>query len=141
MNNRFNFKCGISIELDNNNIKVNTYTGGHPKTEKDIYNILLTYKIYRKNELIYTVWYDSGSQWKAMSEFSPENFSNELYSISYQFLDTKWIFTKLYNDHFAISLEEYEDNIAVIMTTSDELYNFLDFLKTTYKKIISQATL
>ena len=141
MNNRFNFKCGISIELDNNNIKVNTYTGSRPKTEKDIYNILLTYKIYRKNELLYTVWYDSGSQWKAMSEFSPENFANELYSISYQFLDTKWIFTKLYNGHFAISLEEYEDNIAVIMTENNELYNFLDFLKATYKKIISQATL
>lgn len=76
-----------------------------------------------------------------MSEFSPENFTNELYSISYQFLDTKWIFTKLYNGHFAISIEEYEDNIAVIMTTSDELYKFLDFLKTTYKKIILQATL
>lgn len=53
--NRFDFECGISIELDNDNIKVNTYTGSRPKTEKDIYNILLTYKIYRKNELLYTV--------------------------------------------------------------------------------------
>ena len=138
---RFNFRCGIGIELDNDNIKVNTYTGAHPKTEKDIYNILLTYKIYRNDELLYTVWYDSGLQWKSMSEFTPDNFKNDLSSISYQFLDTKWIFTKLYNGHFAISLEEYEDNIAVIMTTSDELYNFLDFLKTTYKKIISEATL
>ena len=76
-----------------------------------------------------------------MSEFSPENFTNELYAISYQLLDTRWIFTKLYNGHFAISLEEYGDNIAVIMTTSDELNDFLDFLKTTYKKIILQATL
>ena len=73
--------------------------------------------------------------------FSLNNFKNDLCSISYQLLDAKWIFTKLYNGHFAISLEEYEDNIAVIMTTSDELYNFLDFLKTTYKKIISEATL
>ena len=46
--NRFDFECGISIELDNDNIKVNTYTGDYPNTEKDIYNILLTYKIYRK---------------------------------------------------------------------------------------------
>ena len=76
-----------------------------------------------------------------MSEFTPDNFKNDLCSISYQLLDTKWIFTKLYNGHFAISLEEYGDNIAVIMTTSNELNDFLDFLKTTYKKIISQATL
>ena len=76
-----------------------------------------------------------------MSEFTPDNFKNDLCSISYQLLDTKWIFSFLYNGHFAISIEEYEDSIAVIMTTSDELYNFLDFLKTTYKKIISQATL
>ena len=76
-----------------------------------------------------------------MSEFTPDNFKNNLCSISYQLLDTKWIFTKLYNGHFAISIEEYEDNIAVIMTTSDELYNFLDFLKTTYKQIIFEATL
>ena len=53
--NRFDFECGISIELDNDNIKVNTYTGNRPKAEKDIYNILLTYKIYRNNELLYTV--------------------------------------------------------------------------------------
>lgn len=53
--NRFDFECGISIELDNDNIKVNTYTRSRPKTEKDIYNILLTYKIYRNNELLYTV--------------------------------------------------------------------------------------
>lgn len=140
MNNRFDFDCGVSIELDEDKIKVNTYSGYRAKIVEDIYSILVTYKIYRDNNLLYTVWYDSGTQWEAMSHVMDNSFNKGLVNISYELLGTKWSFMRIYADEYAINIEEYDDNIVSIITREEELYRFANFLQDTHKKIIYDAT-